>query len=229
MPQVEEKKTKKSFDKVLIFLSKLFSGLGVILILLGAVLFVLFFYPVLGEEIEYFFSNKSSDLEVKVIREENYDNISTKNILEPIDNNFGIVIPKIRANASVVPNVNPYDSSIYQKALTKGVAHAEGTVLPGQIGNIFIFSHSSVNFYEANRYNSVFYLLNKLKRDDEIYLTYNGKLFKYLVSEKKIVNSEQVEYFKGDPQKNTVTLMTCWPAGTTLKRLIVIGRMVEEI
>lgn len=147
---------------------------------------------------------------------------------EPVDRKFGIVIDKIGANAKVIPDVDPYNSRIYQVALTRGVAHAKGTGLPGQAGNIFLFSHSSVNFYEASRYNSVFYLLTKLEEGDGIELWYNGTKYDYVVMKKTVVPPTSVEYLKPlEPGRETVTLMTCWPPGTTYKRLLVIAERAE--
>lgn len=153
--------------------------------------------------------------------------ISQQKEITPVDDNFGIVIPKINANAKVIANVDPYNSAVYQVALTKGVAHALGTSFPGQPGNVFIFAHSSVDFFNATRYNSVFYLLNKLEKSDEIILYYNKEKFKYQVTEKKIVAASEVNYLTNVGDQKTVTLMTCWPPGTTLKRLIVIGEIAS--
>jgi sortase A len=151
-----------------------------------------------------------------------------KKAIYPVDERSGIVIPKIGANASVIPDVDWQDSSVYQQALTKGVAHAKGTSHPGEPGNVFIFAHSGVDFYEASRYNAVFYLLGKLVAGDEIYLFQDGKKLVYRVSDTRTVAPEQVEYLSGDATKKTLTLMTCWPAGTTYKRLVVLADQVSE-
>ncbi|MEK7576995.1 MAG: sortase [Patescibacteria group bacterium] len=143
--------------------------------------------------------------------------------LPPIDTDFGIVIPKIGANAKVIKDVDPYNSRVYQQALTQGVAHAKGSAVPDNEGNVFLFSHSSVNFYEALRYNSIFYLLNKLESDDTIDLYYQNKKYSYRVTKKEIVASTAVEYLLPTNGKDayTLTLMTCWPPGTSFKRLII--------
>lgn len=146
-------------------------------------------------------------------------------LLKPVYTDFGLVIPKIRANSKVIANVNPYREEIYQKALTLGVAHAEGTALPGKIGNTFIFAHSSGDWFTANRFNSVFYLLNKLEKNDEIDIYYQKQKYVYKVIEKKIVTPSEIDYLTKKGAKRTITLMTCWPPGTTLKRLIVIGEL----
>lgn len=194
---------------------------GLCLLGVSLVLFIAVFQTVIRAELVYFFNRPDPQAKVALKK------IDGKTII-PIDKQFGIVIPKIGANAHVVSNVNPFNEREYQVALTKGVAHARGTVYPGRVGNVFLFSHSSVNFYEANRYNSIFYLLNKLQKDDPIYLFYKGSEYKYKVTEIKIVDANQVKYLAGNGVDRTVTLMTCWPAGTTLNRLLVIGEISSE-
>ena len=147
----------------------------------------------------------------------------TKKELVPLNTDFGIVIPSLGINAKVVKNVNPLDPAIYQKALTQGVAHAQGTVLPGENGNTFIFSHSSENFYEATRYNSIFYLLPKVAVGDTITLYYQTNRYDYHVTEKKIVDPSDTSYLYKKSDKPMLTLMTCYPPGTNFKRYIVVA------
>ena len=196
-------------------LSSVLIIVGFLSVALAIIIFVTTFYPVIMVELNYQLTQAQGELRVK------------KEIV-PLDKDFGIVVPKISANAKVIPNIDPYNNEEYQVALTKGVAHALGTSFPGYAGNVFLFSHSSVNFYEANRYNSIFYLLDKLVVGDEIDLYYLNSKFKYVVTEKKVVNSSDVQYLAGDGTKKTVTLMTCWPPGTSWKRLLVIGTLAEN-
>jgi len=187
---------------------------GYCFLIIGALIFILTFYPVIIEEIKYQLTYKTAQKTLKNVQ------------IKPVDEDFGIVIPKIRANAKVIANVDPYNPIEYQWQLTHGVAHAKGSSLPDKAGNTFIFAHSSGNWYEANRYNSVFYLLNKLKKNDEIDIYYQKNKIRYKVSETKIVNADQINYLSSKPSNlQTLTLMTCWPPGTTLKRLIVVGRI----
>lgn len=190
---------------------------GATLTTISLIALFLIFYPVLRLEIEYLLQGPGKQTI-------SLTNTGSENVLVPVDREFSIVIPKIRANAKVIPNVNPYDEREYQWALTRGVAHAKGTVLPGEVGNIFLFSHSSVNFYNAARYNSIFYLLDKLQNNDEIYIFYKGGEYKYKVVEKKIVDAEAVSYLNPIIKTKQLTLMTCWPPGTTLKRLLVTAQ-----
>ncbi len=143
----------------------------------------------------------------------------------PVDRDFGIVIPKLGANARIIANVDPYDSVAYQKALTRGVAHARGTSVPGAMGNIFLFAHSSENFYNALTYNSIFYLINKLEAGDAIDLYYHKTKFTYTVTGKKFVDAKDVSYLQLQGDSKTLTLMTCWPPGTNSQRLLIFASL----
>jgi len=184
------------------------------LMLVGSsLLIILFTYlPVLKHEAEY---------QIRQIAQ-----TPTTQEITPVSREFGIVIPKLSINSSVIKNVDPANSKIYQTALTQGVAHAQGSSLPGEKGNIFIFAHSSVNFLEALKYNSIFYLLPKLDINDPVMLYYRGNQFKYLVTEKKIINPDNMNLVT-DKSSNTLVLMTCYPPGTNLKRYIIIAKPEE--
>ncbi len=193
-------------------LPKFFICVGLIFIGIAAILLLLTFFPIISEEIKYSVSNKTADVKKEIV---------------PVDREFGIVIPKILANAKVIDHINPYNEKEYQWALTKGVAHAEGSAYPGHAGNTFIFAHSSGNWYDANRYNSVFYLLSKLEKGDKIFLYYRGQKTTYEVVQAKVVSSTAVNYLQKGTGNSTVTLMTCWPPGTTLERLIVVANLLK--
>jgi len=196
-----------SSKKPVIRKNKFLFLVGVILIIIALSIPASTFAPVFKAEINYQISQKNTE-PVEVA---------------PIDQEFSIVIPKINANAKVVKNVDPFDSKIYQRALTQGVAHAKGTSTPDKLGNIFIFAHSASNWYQANQFNAVFYLLNKLETGDEIILYYQSQKYIYTVNESKLINGNELTYLENKNSQKQLTLMTCWPPGTTLKRLIVIA------
>lgn len=206
MPLKKSEKLEKAINADKNIFSYL-SLIGGILIVIALFIPLNTFSPVLKAELSYQFSKNSS-----------------KNII-PVNTDFSIVIPKINANAKVVKNVDPFNSKIYQKALTQGVAHASNTATPDISGNIFIFAHSAGNWYQANQYNAVFYLLNKLIKDDQIILYYQNKKYTYLVKEVKFVSGSDIQYLKGSFGQHQLTLMTCWPPGTTLKRLLIIAEL----
>lgn len=212
-------------------LSKILIRIGLFLIAVSVIMYIVFFYPVIVQEIKYLVLPHKDKVQVLTDGKLQKDQKPGPSQMIPTDEEFSILIPKIGANSKVVANVNPYDPDIYQRALTKGVAHAEGTVFPGQIGNTFLFSHSSSDFYQADRYNAVFYLLNKLTKGDTFYLVYQKNVYRYIVERTKIANFDEIEYLEGSTDQtnsSTATLMTCWPAGTSLKRFVVVGRLVSD-
>lgn len=216
--------SSKSVDPKKRALAQKLLFLGVVSLFFAGVIFTLTFYPVIKEEIVYRFRTSQDTV---IVREPGEEYGPEAKILDPIDTDFGIVVPKIAANAPIIADVDPYNPEIYQRKLTQGVAHAAGTSLPGQGGHMFLFAHSAGNFYEANRYNAVFYLLTKLEQQDEIDIFYDGKKYAYEVTSKQIVDPDQVNLLQGG-SPDSITLMTCWPAGTTLKRLIVKGQLVDS-
>lgn len=194
---------------------------GGILIAIGALLLFPVVWSILSSEIRYLLLSSEIKKAVPTVQK---TTTGPKEVI-PADTTFGIVIPKIGANTRVVPNVDPYNEAVYQQALSTGVAHAAGTVFPGDTGNMFIFAHSAANPIDAQVYNAVFYLLNKLEKGDPLYVFYLNKRYIYKVDSVKIVNEEEVSYLQSSAANKTITLMTCWPAGTTAKRLIVTGTL----
>lgn len=145
--------------------------------------------------------------------------------IAPLDPEFDLIIPKIGANARVVANVDPGNYNDYIEALRHGVAHAAGTKYPGQVGNTFLFAHSVGNFWEVSRWNAVFYLLRELNPGDEVDLFYLGRRYIYVVYDKKIVEPTDVGYLTTQANFPMLTMQTCWPQGTTFKRLLVFARL----
>ena len=194
-----------------------------------------FYFPV-REEIRYLIdkkinktyivSEKKSDVEINQEKKGLLTqtlNFKQTEILIPVDPDFSIVIPKIAANAKVLPNIDAAEEKVYLQALQKGVAHAQGTAFPGEGGHIFLFAHSTDYFWNVGSYNAVFYLLYKLEQNDEVNLFYKGQRYVYKVIGKEIVDPKQVEYLTRKSNREFLTLQTCWPPGTTLKRLLVFA------
>lgn len=147
-------------------------------------------------------------------------------ILEPKDTKFSILIPKIGASAKVFPNVDASNPSEFLPVLAHGVAHARGTVFPGLKGNVYLFAHSTDNFWDVGRYNAVFYLLKDLRPGDDVIVFFENKRYDYVITGSKTVNPSDVSYLVNAQKKNQeqLILQTCWPPGTTLQRLLVFAK-----
>ena len=145
--------------------------------------------------------------------------------LSPIDTEFSILIPKIGATSKIIANVDPSDEAKFGPALQQGVAHAQGSVFPGLQGNVYLFAHSADNFWDAGRYNAIFYLLKDLKEGDEIVVFYKGERHNYFVTGTKIVDPSDVSFItQAQEGGEQLILQTCWPPGTAFKRLLVFAR-----
>lgn len=212
----EKSKSKVGYSKYL----------GILLLLVGIGILFFTYQPLIWSYLDYtFYPQPVEDIKVEVILkgQEITTEIGKDTEIVFVDHNFGLYIPKIQANAKVVKNVDPYNENEYTNALISGVAHAKGSALPNEDGNVFLFAHSAVNFYERRKYNVYFYLLNELKKDDPIYVSYQGEIYNYKVLEVKIVNPDNMQYLGEYLDQDTLTLMTCWPAGANIKRNIVVA------
>ena len=146
-------------------------------------------------------------------------------LITPLSSEFGIVIPKIMANVSVTPNVNPSDANIYQSVLRQsgGVAHAAGSALPDEDGTVYIFGHSTDSNLNVARFNAVFYLLRKLETNDSILVYFQGQEYRYRVKYKKVVEPTDLSDITDVSSPRRLVLQTGWPPGTTWKRLLIVA------
>jgi sortase A len=180
-----------------------------LLIFVSLAILVFIFWPVTNQEVKY---------QINKITRNNEE-------LIPSNKDFAIVIPKISAVAPIIKNVDPLNKDIFLAALKKGVAHAKGTSLPDKNGNVYLFAHSTDAFYNVGAYNAVFYLIGKLEKGDEIKIYYDDIKYSYRVTDKKVVNADNTEYLTQTTTEKILTLQTCYPPGTTLKRLVVIAKL----
>ena len=145
-----------------------------------------------------------------------------------------IVIPKIGKN---IPLLDVKDrqvdwvvelNNIFMEELENGVVRYPGSAKPWELWNAFIFGHSSNFPWLDGDYKDVFALLHKLEAWDEVIVFYWQRKYTYRMKEKEVIRPGDVDILKRDKGISELTLMTCWPVGTTLNRMILIGELVEE-
>lgn len=145
---------------------------------------------------------------------------SPKDVAQLPDNS--IVISKIGVQAPIVWDVQ--DANI-MGALEGGVVHLAGTGKPKEGKNVFLTGHSSNYWWSAGNYRTVFALLPELKEKDEILLTRDGTINRYEVEKSVEVKKNEVgDYLITDGER--LTIMTCVPVGTNLRRLLVVARPI---
>ena len=141
-----------------------------------------------------------------------------------------VKIAKLGVDAPMVWS-NSEDEKSMLKDLENGIIHYPKTVSPGQNGNSVLSGHSSNYIWAKGDYNYIFRNLNDLKKGDSITIKLiqrNGRVFmyQYRVAEKFITlpNDSRIFEESSDPK---ITLSTCWPIGTNMKRVIVKAEMVK--
>ncbi|MFW6143367.1 MAG: sortase [Patescibacteria group bacterium] len=198
------------------------------LVIGGVIIFLLSFWPTVSSEFRYrllLLKNPSLKVSSGEDTESRFADLAkepTPLRVSPVSKDFGIVIESIDVNAPVVADVSVSDPTVYKPALRNGVAHAKGTAKPGDIGNIFLFAHSSLNFWQLGKYATVFNLLRKLKEGERVVLFYNGERYDYFVQERYVVPGWDISPLVEKVSEGAMlTLQTCHPPGTTANRLIV--------
>lgn len=151
----------------------------------------------------------------------------------PTDNR--LIVPRIGQNIPIVrvSSQNLIDrnwdalEAEMQDALQDGVVHYPGTSLPGQTGNVVITGHSSYFPWDPGRFKDVFALLHDVVEGDKIVIYYEQDKYIYEVMETEVVLPEDIDVLKQTAQ-DKLTLITCTPVGTNLKRLIVYAEPIMK-
>jgi sortase A len=136
-----------------------------------------------------------------------------------------IYLDKINVKAPIIFNV-PNDADSVAANLQNGVIHIAGAAHPGEIGNVFLTGHSSNFVWARGNYNNIFSRLNNLQVNDNIVINYNDVIYIYRVSDKYVASASAIGNLKQN-NNSEITLMTCYPIGTNINRLIIKGVQVK--
>jgi len=113
--------------------------------------------------------------------------------------------------------------------LKKSLIHYPKTALPGQYGSPVIFGHSVLpQFFNPESYLTIFSTLYRLKQGDEIFVNYDQIQYKYLVEEMFEVQPTDLSVLEQRFDDRYLTLITCSPPGTYLRRLIIKARLTDN-
>lgn len=127
-----------------------------------------------------------------------------------VQNLTKLSIPKIELQDVVVEGVSSH-------TLLLGPAHLSNSAEPGSAGNSVIAGHR----------DSFFRRLHSLRYGDSVFVIRNGRKFRYVVRDRKIVEPTDLSVIQ--PTKDSeLTLITCYPThaiGPAPQRLIVIAKL----
>ena len=158
----------------------------------------------------------------------NFEEIEENNLYKEngsIPEYFYITIPKLKIENALVK------SEFDGPSPDDFIGHYKGSALPGEVGDSFIYGHSVLPwFFNPKNYKTIFSTLGNLETGDRFTIEYNQRKINYKVEDKVVLSPKEVNPLEGwKPtylNQPTVSLMTCWPAGTKTNRLII--RAVQE-
>ncbi len=139
-----------------------------------------------------------------------------------------ISIPSLGISAPIVESKESNEAS-FQEALKTGVVHYPGTAEVGQLGNPYLFAHSSDLAFKGGDYKTVFALLPNIEKGAEVVVSNkDGQVFRYEVMDSFVAKSDDVHLLDQREYKEKImTLQTSYPIGTALKRWIVVAKLNE--
>ena len=134
---------------------------------------------------------------------------------------YRLSIPKLKIEDVIV--------QIGGEDLKKALIHYEGTAFPGQFGNAVIFGHSVLpQFFNPENYLTIFSTLPTLAMGDEVMVDFDGVHYRYLVEEMVEVDPKDISILEQHYDDSCLTLVTCVPPGTYLKRLSVYACLTKH-
>lgn len=135
---------------------------------------------------------------------------------------YNLTIPRLKIEGSTV--------EIGGEELSNSLIHFSGTALPGQSGNAVIFGHSSLpQFFNPKNYLSIFTKLPSLQKGDPVIVDYDGIRYKFIVEQIFEVMPTDIQVLEQRYDDSYLTLVTCVPPGTYLRRLVVKARIEPKI
>ncbi|MDD5589984.1 MAG: sortase [Candidatus Portnoybacteria bacterium] len=141
------------------------------------------------------------------------------------DKEDSVVINKINIDAPLVM-ISGISQKELNQGLNKGVIVYPGSALPDEPGNLFLTGHSSVLPWNKTPYGQVFAQLDRLAPGDRVAVYFQQEKYEYEIVKKEVLPPEKV-LLKHQKNAQTLTLMTCWPIGTALRRLVLEGVLIE--
>lgn len=144
-----------------------------------------------------------------------------------------LMIPKLNVEVPVVFG-SANDVTSMNIAMGNGVANFAvpgASAKPGEIGNFVISGHSAGNVYQNTNYKFIFSGLPRMVDGDLIYMDYEGKRYTYKMIGHTIVDPSDVNVLvriaNENPDKPLITLLTCYPLGTSRQRYVIFGEQIN--
>ncbi len=132
---------------------------------------------------------------------------------------YTLNIPKLHIDHAVVRSDHT--------DLKQSLIQYPGTALPGNLGNTVIFGHSVLpQFFNPQNYLTIFSTLHTLKPGDTMQIMADGATYDYKISEMYETMPDDLSPLAQVYSGRTLTLITCTPPGTYLRRLVIKAYML---
>ena len=138
-----------------------------------------------------------------------------------------LIIPKLNVDVPINFGIS---TSEVMEAMNHGVAHYRinwASAYPGEVGNFVVMGHSAGDIYSGNQYKFIFSGLERLEVGDIIYVHYNSVRYTYKMVGSEIIWPTEVSKLVIDTDKPMMTLVTCWPLGTSRQRLLISAEQIS--
>lgn len=233
---------KKFFSR-----SKVKKIFGVVSIFLGMILLLYFFFPLLSYQVYLSSAYASSHIEAPLpqrmvlsqsasignLFESGISNVTTD--YRDARNWFSKATANKPVDRPEEERIKEYSLSIPSQQIIKAKVSAVDFDLskhlvqyfstsknPTDRGTSVIFGHSTLpQWFNPDDYTTIFAHMHKIKNDDEIIITVEGKDYRYKVFSISILESNDPNIFSQSFDNSYITIITCTPPGTTWKRLVV--------
>ena len=149
--------------------------------------------------------------------------------LTKVSSDSKLIIPKL--NVDVPLNFGVGLDGVME-AMNRGVVHYRingASAYPGEVGNFVVMGHSAGDVYSANQYKFIFSGLERLEEGDITYVHYNSVRYTYRMVGREIIWPTEVAKLALETDKPMMTLVTCWPLGTSRQRLLIRAEQIAPV
>ncbi|MFZ3074339.1 MAG: sortase [Minisyncoccales bacterium] len=134
-----------------------------------------------------------------------------------------VIIPKIGVNAPVI-TPQTKDAAQLKKLLDSGAVIYPDSVIFGADGQTIVLGHSAPPNWPKIKHDTIFSRIAELSAGDKIIVIYDDRTYNY-----SVLQSQIIEKGGAIPATvaggNSLALVTCWPPGRDLKRMVVQARL----
>lgn len=141
-----------------------------------------------------------------------------------------LVIPKLGLESPLVFDAASNSEEDMQTALERGVVHydlPDANSLPGQKGNSVFLGHSAGDVFYGGHFKYIFSKLNRLAPGDTFYINFDGTRYIYNIQSTAVINPDQLDKLMINDDNAWVTLVTCDPPGSSLRRLVIYAKQIS--